>query len=85
MSYGLKWGDFEGVSSVSYTGNETILSETRAEPPENDSSKLSNELLRLFGFNVALDAYYTFLEYNLFSEECDGVEGSIEQLARLDA
>lgn len=52
------WRECEDLSFFSYTGNTTSLSETRTEPTGNDSAKLSEERLQLFGHDV--DDYYTF-------------------------
>lgn len=64
--------------------NETNLSETRAETNENDLAGLLEERLRSFCRVVALDVYYTFLDYIPCSHEGDRVEGTIAQPARLN-
>lgn len=61
------------------------MSKKRTGATANDSVELSEIRLQRFGLDVALNAYYTFLNYAPFSEEGNRVEGSIVQVARLDA
>lgn len=43
------------------------------------------ERLRLLKRDVALDVYYEFIDFTPCSDDGDGVDGSIAQLACLDA
>lgn len=70
---------------MSYTEKAINLSGTCAEATGNDSAELPDECLQLFGHGVALDIYYTFLDYTSCGNESDRVESSTAQLAHLDA
>lgn len=73
------------MSCITLKKNAINLSETGAEATKEKSVVLSDERLRLFGHDGALDAFYTFLDYCPCSDESDGVEGSIAQSVRHDA
>lgn len=81
-----KWqSECEGVSSLSFKSNAVTLSRTCAKATCNVSAEHSEKRLRLFRHDIALDFYCMFSGYTPWSNECDSVEGSIAQLARLDA
>lgn len=49
------WREWKNVSSLTYTGNAIILSETRIEACKNEFAELSEERMRLYGLHVSLD------------------------------
>lgn len=61
------------------------MSETRAETTDSVSAELLVERLRLFGLDIAINVYYTSLNYTPCRDDSDRVEGSIAQLTHLDA
>lgn len=73
----------EDVSRLSFTKNGINLSEARAEATEKDSAKLSEERLRLFEHEDALNFDYIFSEHILCTDNGNRVEGSIVQLSLL--
>lgn len=57
---------------VSLRHDEAInCSKTRAVLAENVSAELLNERLRLFWYDLALDVYYTFFNYDSCSDKGD--------------
>lgn len=57
------WREFEEMSYTSQKENAINLSETRATATKNKSAEVSEELLKLFGDDAALDVSYTLLGY----------------------
>lgn len=72
-------------SCCSLISNTFNSSETLAEATDHKSVEFLEESLWLFENEIALDVYYTFLDYNSCSFEYIWAEGSIEQLAGFDA
>lgn len=53
---------------------------TALQATENDSAELSEEHPGLFGYDVASDVFYAFLDYTACTNGSDRVERSIAQL-----
>lgn len=51
----------------------------------DSSGEREVERLHLFGKNVAVDVYYTFLDYKPSSSYSTAIGGNVAQLSRLDA
>lgn len=79
------WRECEDLSCHSCKKNKINWSEARAEARDNVSAEFPEEPLRLFGHDITLDLYNTFLDYSPYSDEGAEEEGSIMPLAHLDA
>lgn len=73
------------MSCPSLNGNVTYFSRNRADAWDIVSADPLENNLQWYEQDVALDAYFSFLEYTLDSDEGDRVAGSTAHLAFLDA